>query len=120
MCIRDRIVGVLGLVPTTAFADAWGSISIDFPGEGVSMARPAYGIGGGATKEEAIASAQKFCGESGGKVCKTAVNYEKCGAYAASPKHGGIGMAATKKLAEANAISGCNEDACKIVVSDCN
>jgi len=109
-----------GFGATAAMAEAWGSISVDFPGEGVSMASPAYGVGGGATKEEAIANAQKFCAESGGKVCKTAISYETCGAYAASSKHGGVGMAATKKLAQANAIAACNEDACKIVIADCN
>jgi hypothetical protein len=118
-----RVVLVIAPLVVGAFAaqaETWGSISVDFPGEGHSMANPAYGIGGGDSKAEAIANAQKFCGESGGKACKTAVSYAKCGAYAAADAHGGTGFADTKKIAEANAIAGCAQDACKILVSDCN
>ena len=113
-------MGTLTFSATTVMADAWGSISVNFPGEGVSMANPPYGIGGGNTKEEAIKNAQKFCAEGGGKACQTVVNYETCGAYAASAKKGGFGMAQSKKLAEANAIAACNENACKVIVADCN
>ncbi len=114
------VLAALSLGAVSARAETWGSISVDFPGEGHSMANPAYGIGGGDSKDEAIGNAQKFCAESGGKACKTAVNYQKCGAYAAAEAHGGTGFADTKKIAEANAIAGCAQDACKIIVSDCN
>ena len=81
---------------------------------------PAYGIGGGDTAEEAGENAVKFCTEAGGKSCKTVVSYPECGAYAASKKGGGWGINTSKKTAEAKAMSGCDDDGCKIVVSDCN
>jgi hypothetical protein len=97
---------------------AFGAIAIDFAGDG--NLQPYYGLGGGDTEEEANANALKFCTEAGGKSCKMAVTYPACGAYAASKKGGGWGKNTTKKTAEAAAISGCNDDSCKIVVSDCN
>jgi hypothetical protein len=115
------LAAALSLLASSVEAgESWGSISIDFPGEGHSMASPYYGIGGGDNKDEAIANAQKFCAEAGGKSCKTAVSYQKCGAYAATEAHGGTGFADSKKIAEANAIAGCAQDSCKIVVADCN
>ncbi len=81
---------------------------------------PAYGIGGGDTEDEANKNALKFCAEAGGKSCKLVVTYPECGAYAASNKGGGWGKNTTKKTAEVQAMSGCDDDSCKIVVSDCN
>ena len=81
---------------------------------------PAYGIGGGDSEDEAAVNAQKFCRESGGAACKMVVTYEQCGAYAAGHSGGGWGKDTTKKTAEAKAISGCDADDCKLVVSDCN
>lgn len=98
-------------------ADSWGAISIDVQ---KADRDPYYGIGGGSSEEEAANNAQKFCVEAGGKGCKTVVTYQECGAYAASRTGGGWGKSGTKKTAEAKAISGCDHDSCKIVVSDCN
>lgn len=81
---------------------------------------PAYGIGGGDTEAEAGENAVKFCVEAGGKGCKVVVSYPACGAYAGSKVGGGWGLNTTKKTAEAQAMSGCDHDTCKIVVSDCN
>ena len=113
-------IGAIGLNANSALADGWGSIAVNFPGEGVSMANPPYGIGGGSSKDEAIKNALKFCAESGGKAWQTVVSYEKCGAYAASTKAGGMGMASSKKEAEDLAIGACKDGSCKVVVSDCN
>jgi hypothetical protein len=95
----------------------WGSISI---GLGGSPVDPSYGIGGGDSMDEAIKNAQRFCRKSGGDKCETVVSYQQCGGYAASPNGWGSGWGTTKKVAEAAAISKCNDDRCKIVVSDCN
>ena len=81
---------------------------------------PGYGIGGGETEDEAKEEAIKACKEYGNKGCKVVVSYEDCGAYAASKKGGGFGINTTKKTAEAKAMSGCDDDGCKVVVSDCN
>jgi uncharacterized protein DUF4189 len=95
---------------------AVGAIAIDFSGD----REPFYGVGGGDTEDEATANALKFCTEAGGKNCKLAVAFPECGAYAASKKGGGWGKSTTKLTAEAKAMSGCNDDSCKIIVSDCN
>ena len=101
----------------SASADEWGAISIDLVKADRS---PYYGIGGGNSEDEATKNAQKFCGEAGGRECKVVVTYNQCGAYAASKTGGGWGKSATRKTAEAQAMSGCNADSCKVVVSDCN
>ena len=103
------------MVSVAAQAEEWGSISVEFKDD--NMSNPAYGIGGGKTKEEAEANAQKFCED---KSCKTVISYQQCGAYAASAKHGGYGMAASKKAAQDLAVNACGSDACKIIVADCN
>ncbi|OYU46857.1 MAG: hypothetical protein CFE31_19520 [Rhizobiales bacterium PAR1] len=109
--------GGLFLGAGAASADEWGAISIDLT---KAERSPYYGIGGGGSEDEATKNAQKFCGEAGGKECKVVVTYNQCGAYAASKTGGGWGKSTTKKTAEAQAMSGCNADSCKIVVSDCN
>jgi hypothetical protein len=100
-----------------ARADGWGAISVDLA---KAERDPSYGIGGGDSEDEAVGNAQKFCKEAGGSMCKMVVTYRQCGAYAASHTGGGWGREATKKTAEAKAISGCDADDCKLVVSDCN
>jgi len=98
-------------------AEDWGAIAVDL---GVYEASPFYGIGGGSSEDEASTNAMKFCVEAGGAHCKLQTTYQQCGAYAASHTSGGWGKAPTKKTAEVQALAGCGEDACKIVVSDCN
>jgi hypothetical protein len=98
-------------------ADDWGAIAVDL---GKYEKSPLYGIGGGASEDEASGNAMKFCIEAGGTHCKLQTTYQQCGAYAASQTSGGWGKAPTKKTAEIQALGGCGEDACKIVTSDCN
>ena len=82
---------------------------------------PFYGVGGGATEEEAVGNAMNFCKEAGGVTCKSLVSYEQCGALAVSGTgDAGWGKAPTKTTAEAQAMAGCQNDLCKIVASDCN
>ncbi|MEW6642672.1 MAG: DUF4189 domain-containing protein [Pseudomonadota bacterium] len=95
----------------------WGAIAVDLE---KADRDPSYGVGGGDTEDEAKDNSLKFCKEAGGKACKPVVAYQECGAYAASRKSGGWGMNTTQKTAEAKALSGCDDDSCKIVVSDCN
>jgi Domain of unknown function (DUF4189) len=125
MLRKSTIVGIVlavGAMATTAAVAkdkeyAVGAIAVDLA---KADRDPAYGIGGGDTEDEANKNAMKFCAEAGGKACKTVVTYPECGAYAAGKKGGGWGMNTTKATAEAKAMSGCDEDSCKIVVSDCN
>ena len=95
----------------------WGAIAVDLEKPDQD---PYYGIGGGNTEDEAKESSLQFCRDAGGKACKPVVAYQECGAYAASRKNGGWGINTTQKTAEAKALSGCDDDSCKIVVSDCN
>jgi hypothetical protein len=62
----------------------------------------------------------KFCKEAGGESCKLVVTYNACGAYAASHSHGGWGKSSTRKEAEIQALAGCGDEHCVVVVSDCN
>jgi len=98
-------------------ADAFGAIAVDL---GQYEKAPFYGIGGGASEDEAGGNAMKFCVEAGGTHCKLQTTYQQCGSYAASQTSGGWGKAASKDRAEAQALQGCGEAACKIVVTDCN
>lgn len=109
---------ILVVGPTMALADEWGAIAIDTQ---KAERDPYWGLGGGDSEKEATANAMKFCVEAGGKACKTLVTYNQCGALAVSGKgDAGWGKAPTKKQAEAQAIAGCQHDACKVVTSDCN
>jgi hypothetical protein len=109
---------ILMSAPVLAHADDWGAIAIDTEKAEKS---PYYGIGGGDSEKEAVDNAMKFCVEAGGKVCKAIVSYQQCGALAVSGKgDAGWGKAPTKRTAEAQAIAGCQNDACKVAVADCN
>jgi hypothetical protein len=104
-------------VATPALADSWGAIAIDL---GKFENSPYYGVGGGESEDEATSNSLKFCKEAGGESCKSVVTYNACGAYAASHKHGGWGKSSTKKEAEVQALAGCGDEHCVVVVSDCN
>jgi hypothetical protein len=104
--------------PVQAEDVKWGALALD---TAKAEREPAYGIGGGDTEEEAVANAVNFCNEAEGVACKSVVTYEQCGALAVSGQgHAGWGKSATKLTAETQALAGCDNDACKGVVSDCN
>lgn len=102
-------------LPSSAFAV--GAIAVDDEEGDID---PGYGYVTGMKNEgEAKAGALKECRANGNKNCKVAVWFKQCGAYANSRKYSGIGYGASKKVAEAKALDECGNDACKIVVSDC-
>ncbi|MBK9077904.1 MAG: DUF4189 domain-containing protein [Hyphomicrobium sp.] len=106
------------VAPVAAEDTKWGALALD---TAKAEQAPAYGIGGGDTEEEAVANAVNFCNEAEGAACKSVVTYEQCGALAVSGKgDAGWGKSATKLTAETQALAGCDNDACKVVVSDCN
>jgi hypothetical protein len=111
------VLSATSFMATSAYAAGWGAIAAD---EVIGEKDPYYGVGGGDAKGEAEKNAMKFCKEAGGKKCEVLVTYQQCGAYAASKKYSGVGTAATKKLAEAKALSACNNSNCSIAASDCN
>jgi hypothetical protein len=111
---------VLLNLSATGLAHAAGAFCAPAVDLGKFERAPFYGIGGGATEDEASANAMKFCVDAGGTHCKLQTTYEQCGSYAASQTSGGWGKAASKDRAEVQALQGCGEAACKIVVTDCN
>lgn len=118
LCLASALVmSSTFFISTSAFAAGWGAIAAD---EVVGEKDPYYGVGGGGSKGEAEKNAKSFCKEAGGKKCEVLVTYQQCGAYAASKKYSGVGTAATKKAAEAKALSACNNSNCSIAASDCN
>ena len=109
---------ILVTAPVLAYADDWGAIAIDTQKAEES---PYYGVGGGDTEKEAVDNAFNFCVEAGGKKCKAIVSFQQCGALAVSGKgDAGWAKAATKKNAEVQALTACQNDACQVLVSDCN
>lgn len=107
------------MAPITARAgDPWGAIALDTE---LAERQPYYGVGGGATEQQATETALKFCKEAGGAMCTVMVAYEACGAIAVSgTEHAGWGKAPTKTQAEAQAVAGCHHDNCQVLASDCN
>ena len=123
ICAAILAVAITGSSFSGAFAKdkefAWGAIAVDLSKPDRA---PEYGLGGGQNEADAKEAAIEYCQEAAGKKadCKVVVAYQECGAYAASKKGGGYGINTTKKTAEAKAMSGCDDDSCKLVVSDCN
>ena len=98
----------------------WGAISLDTSKLSVDGG---YGIGGGDTEQEAKENSQKFCSEDGAEGCEVVTTYEKCGSVAVkkSGNGGAWGVGDTKDGAMSRALTHCGgEDACKVVVTDCN
>lgn len=98
-------------------SDGWGAIATDTTAHDKDRA---YGIGGGASKEEAEKNAQKFCTDAGGEQCNVVVTYQQCGAVACSKDHLGVGIGDSKELSEKTAKNDCKDADCSIIASDCN
>lgn len=103
------------VMPLSALAV--GAIAVADPDGGAS---PGYGVAKGAdTEAQAKADALKACADNGHPRCKVAVWYTQCGAYAASKSSQGMGYGPTRQVAESNAVGGCAQADCKVVVSAC-
>ncbi len=113
--VMFAVIAVAAL-PIAAHA-GWGAISAD---EVIGEKDPYWGTGGGDSKNEATRESQKNCRDAGGSDCHVMVTFQQCGAYAASKKYSGTGVAANKKAAESKALAECNNSNCSVVVSDCN
>lgn len=104
--------------PALAEGSKWGAIALDTE---KAEREPYYGVGGADTEADAVAAAMGFCTEAGGVQCQSLVTYEQCGALAVTGKgQAGWGKAPSKEEAEKQAIAGCAEAECTVVVSDCN
>lgn len=120
MTKRDMVAGLaaLLLIAQAGSALAAGAIAVDDE-EGLKASAVGYGVGAGNTREEAAQAAMAQCKKAGNDGCKVVVRYDKCGAYAASKSHSGIGWGTSEDAAKTKALDDCG-DKCKIVVSDCD
>ena len=104
-------------MPALAHADGWGALAVDMA---KAECTPYYGEGASDTGKEATGLAIKFCSDAGGVKCQALMAFQQSGALALSGSGDvGWGKAPTKKTAEAQAIAGCQNDACKVYVSSC-
>jgi hypothetical protein len=115
--IRFTVIPASDSQNTVKESDQWGAIAVDSTSHDKNMA---YGVGGGASKDEAGKNAVGFCRDNKGNQCSVMVVYQQCGAYAISAKSHGIGQGETKALAAQKAINNCKAIDCSIIASDCN
>ena len=116
VCIATSLFAAV-IVPAHADDSKWGAIAVD---KAAAELEPYYGVGNAETEKEASDTAVGFCKDVGGTDCQTVITYELCGALAVTGKGtGGWGKSDTKDGAEKQALEGCEDASCKIVVSDC-
>lgn len=111
------VAGLLALAPASAMA--WGAIAVS-DGKGQSADEVGYGYQlGSDTEDEAKKGAMKEC-RAKNKTCKVVVAFETCGAYAVSGSRWGTGDSSTKGAARRQALANCGNEACKLVISECD
>ena len=116
--IRSLVLaGLLALLPASAFA--WGAIAVS-DGKGQSADEVGWDwVVGEDSEDDAKAGALKSC-RAKNKSCKVAVTFETCGGYAVSGSRWGSADAATKGAARRQALANCGNEACKVVVVQCD
>lgn len=107
----------VGLLLGSPDARAAGAIAVD-DADATKASEVGYGVGTGATREEAGIDAVRECKKAGNSSCKVAVRYDTCGAYATSKDYTGVGWGSTEGEAKANALEACGAG-CRVAVSDC-
>lgn len=111
------VAGYLALATAPAFA--WGAIAVDDE-KGSGGSNVGYGyVTGEDTEKGAERGALREC-RAKNKSCKVAITFEACGAYAASANRWGTGEGATKGAARRIALANCANEACKLVVAECD
>jgi hypothetical protein len=113
--LKPILAGFLCLAPVSAFA--WGAIAVDDE-KGSSNAGFGY-VTGEDSEKAAERGAMKEC-RARNKSCKVAITFESCGAYAASANRWGTGEGVTKGAARRIALANCGNEACKLVVAQCD
>lgn len=111
------LAGLVALAPTSVFA--WGAIAVDDE-EGQSAAEVGYGYVTGESSEAAAKrGALKEC-RAKNSSCKVVLAFESCGAYAVSGKRWGTGEGSSAGGARRQALANCANEACKVVIAECN
>ncbi|KIL99543.1 hypothetical protein CCC_04059 [Paramagnetospirillum magnetotacticum MS-1] len=106
-----------GVLVGSMDARAAGAIAVD-DADATKASEVGFGVGTGATREEAGIDAVRECKKAGNSSCKVAVRYDTCGAYATSKDYTGVGWGSTEGEAKANALEACGKG-CRVAVSDC-
>jgi hypothetical protein len=117
--VKFAHVAVLAAVlsfPAAAFAA--GAIAVDDV-EGMEHHETGFGTAiNEANGNEAASAAMRECRSTGNENCRVVLRFNKCGAYAVSSGHFGVGTGRTQRAAERDALDGCGAG-CRIAVSEC-
>jgi len=118
---------MLGIIRLAAFAAATsiaasayaaGAIAIDDE-EGQHHEDVGYGVAVGEhNRDEAAGAAMRRCRQEGNKNCRVVVRFDKCGAYAVSHGHFGVGWGTSLGTAQAMSLKECGSN-CRVVVAEC-
>jgi len=117
--IRAGMVAAAIIMAISGPALAMGAIAVR---DGVGLSADQVGFGfvvGAEDKKEAERGALQACREQGIDGCSVAVFFDRCGAYAASKLHAGIGSGRAEDIARRQALDDCGSTHCRIVVSQC-
>lgn len=111
------LAGLMALTPAAALG--WGAIAVD-DSKGQNADDVGYGFVIGEDSEKAANNgAIKQC-KTKNKSCKAVIAFEQCGAYAVSGNRWGTGEGVTKGAARRQALANCGNEACKLVVAECD
>jgi hypothetical protein len=109
---------VMGSTPAFARTASWDAIAVDDT-RGMRGGDAGYGVGQGATQDEARQGAMQACAKAGNTSCQIMLTYRTCGAYASSKSKYGTGTGDSEREARANALASCGNAGCQLTVSDC-
>jgi len=107
--------------PVQRASGLWDAIAVD-DDDSTKGGKAGYGVGQGPTKAAAEAAAMSECRNAGNSSCSVEMSYQgygTCGAYASSKKYYGHGLGASASQAAQAALNDCNDNSCKVVVTDC-
>lgn len=118
---------MLGIIRFAAFAAAMsvaasayaaGAIAVDDE-EGQHHEDVGYGVAVGEhNRDEAAGAAMRRCRQEGNKSCRVVLRFDKCGAYAVSSSHFGVGWGNSLRAAQTMSLKECGSN-CRVVVSEC-
>ena len=113
-----RIVAFAAAMCVSAGAFAAGAIAVDDE-EGQHHEDVGYGVSVGAqSRDEAGGEAMRRCRSEGNTHCRVVVRFDKCGAYAVSSAHYGVGWGTSLRTAQNMALDKCGSN-CRVAVSEC-
>ena len=113
-----RAAAFVAAVSISAGAYAAGAIAIDDE-VGQHHDEVGYGVAVGEhSRDEAAGAAMKRCRKEGNANCRVVVRFDKCGAYATSQTHFGVGWGNSQRAAQTMALNECGSN-CRVAVSEC-